>query len=47
MLDDFPRNAARQQQFEAEAQESLEAQRALEAAPRGSFEDYLAAYLAN
>ena len=47
MLDDFPRNAARRQEFEAEAQESLEAQRAIEASQRGSFEDYLAAYLAN
>jgi glutamate--cysteine ligase len=43
----FPRNEARWRQFEAEAEESLEAQRSLEAPQRGSFEDYLAAYLAN
>jgi glutamate--cysteine ligase len=42
----FPRNEARWRQFEAEAEESLEAQRSLEAAQRGSFEEYLAAYLA-
>ena len=47
MLGAFPRNAARWLEFEAEAQESLEAQRAIEASQRGSFEDYLAAYLAN
>ena len=37
----------RWREFEAEAQQSLQAQRALEASQRGSFEDYLAAYLAN
>jgi glutamate--cysteine ligase len=47
MLDAFARNEARWGQFEAEVQESLEAQRAIEASQRGSFEDYLAAYLAN
>ena len=41
------RNAARWQQFELEVQESLEAQRSLEASQRGSFDQYLAAYLAN
>jgi glutamate--cysteine ligase len=43
----FPRDQARWQQFEAEAEESLEAQRSLEGSQRGSFDDYLAAYLAN
>lgn len=47
MLGAFPRNAARWLEFEAEVQQSLEAQRAIEASQRGSFEDYLAAYLAN
>jgi len=40
-------NAARWQQFEAEVQESLEAQRSLEASQHGSFDQYLADYLAN
>ena len=43
----FPRNEARWREFEAEADESLQAQRALEAGRRGSFDDYLAAYLAD
>ena len=43
----FPRNEARWREFEAGVHESLEAQRALEAPQRGSFEQYLAAYLAN
>ncbi|HEY4975088.1 MAG TPA: glutamate--cysteine ligase, partial [Steroidobacteraceae bacterium] len=43
----FPRNEARWRQFEVEADESLEAQRSLEASQRGSFDDYLAAYLAD
>ncbi|MFI4868754.1 MAG: glutamate--cysteine ligase [Steroidobacterales bacterium] len=47
MLGAFPRNDARWREFEAEVQESLEAQRAIETSQRGSFEDYLAAYLAN
>ncbi|MGO9594276.1 MAG: glutamate--cysteine ligase [Steroidobacteraceae bacterium] len=47
MVGAFPRNEARRREFEAEVQESLEAQRAIEASQRGSFEDYLAAYLAN
>ena len=47
MLGAFPRDDARWREFEAEVQESLEAQRAIEASHRGSFEEYLAAYLAN
>jgi len=47
MLGVFPRNDARWREFEVEVQESLEAQRALETSQRGSFEDYLAAFLAN
>jgi glutamate--cysteine ligase len=47
MLGAFARNPARWRQFEAEAQESLEAQRAIEGSQSGSFDDYLAAYLAN
>ena len=43
----LPRNQARWQQFESEVEESLQAQRALERAQRGSFEQYLAAYLAD
>ena len=42
----LPRNQARWREFEAEAEESLQAQRSLEAKQRGSFEEYLAAYLA-
>jgi glutamate--cysteine ligase len=47
MLGAFPRNEARWREFAAEAEESLQAQRAIEASQRGSFEDYLTAYLAN
>jgi glutamate--cysteine ligase len=47
MLSALPRHAARWREFEAEAQQSLQAQHAIEASQRGSFEDYLAAYLAN
>jgi glutamate--cysteine ligase len=43
----LPRNQARWREFEVEAEESLQAQRSLEAAQRGSFEEYLAAYLAD
>jgi hypothetical protein len=43
----FPRNEARWRQFEAEAEESLQAQRSLEAAKHGSFDHYLAEYLAD
>ena len=42
-----PRDAARWQQFQLEVEESLEAQRSLETSQRGSFDQYLAAYLAN
>jgi glutamate--cysteine ligase len=41
-----PVNEVRQREFEHEAEESLEAQRRLEANQKGSFDDYLAAYLA-
>jgi glutamate--cysteine ligase len=47
MLDALPRDLARRQQFEVEVEESHQAQRALESAQRGSFEQYLAAYLAD
>jgi glutamate--cysteine ligase len=39
-------NAARLAEFANESAESLEAQRAIDAAPRGNFEEYLADYLA-
>jgi glutamate--cysteine ligase len=39
--------AAREREFESEVQESLDALAALERSQRGSFEDYLAAYLAD
>jgi glutamate--cysteine ligase len=39
--------AARAREFESEVQESLDALAALERSQRGSFEDYLAAYLAD
>ncbi len=42
----YPPNAARLAEFAGEAAESLEAARALEAAPRGDFGEYLANYLA-
>lgn len=45
-LDLYPPNAARLAEFAGEAAESLEAARALEAAPRGDFGEYLANYLA-
>ena len=45
-LDLYPPNAARLAEFAGETVESLEAARALEAAPRGDFEAYLANYLA-
>jgi glutamate--cysteine ligase len=40
-------DAARQREFASQAQESLEELSALESRQRGSFEDYLAAYLAD
>ena len=42
-----PRNDARRAEFEREAQESLEVQQSIEASQKGSFDEYLAAYLAN
>jgi glutamate--cysteine ligase len=47
LLGEALQDPARRQQFEAEAQASLQEQAAIEAAERGSFDDYLAAYLAN
>jgi glutamate--cysteine ligase len=40
-------NEARQREFEAEAQESLLAQASIERSQKGSFDEYLATYLAN
>ena len=40
-------NEQRQREFEAEAQESLEAQRSIEQSQKGSFDEYLATYLDN
>jgi len=45
-LELYPPNPARLAEFAGEAAESLEAQRAIDAAPRGNFEEYLAGYLA-
>jgi glutamate--cysteine ligase len=45
-LELYPPNAARLAQFAGEAAESLEAARAVAAASTGSFEEYLASYLA-
>ena len=45
-LDLYPPNAARLAEFANEASESLEAARAIEAATTGSFDAYLAQYLA-
>jgi glutamate--cysteine ligase len=45
-LELYPPNPARLAEFASEAAESLEAQRAIDAAPRGDFEEYLANYLA-
>ncbi len=45
LIEQQPRNAARQDEFEQEAHESLDAQGRLEAAERGTFEEYLGAYL--
>jgi glutamate--cysteine ligase len=44
---EVPENEARRREFEAQAQESFEAQRRIEASQRGSFDQYLATYLAN
>ena len=46
-LEAVPFNPERAREFEAEVQQSLEELAAIEAAQRGSFEDYLAAYLAD
>jgi glutamate--cysteine ligase len=46
-LEAVPFNPERAREFEAEVQQSLEQLAAIEAAQRGSFEDYLAAYLAD
>ncbi len=45
-LDLYPPNAGRLAEFASEAEQSLEAARALERSSTGSFEDYLATYLA-
>jgi glutamate--cysteine ligase len=45
-LDLYPPNQERLQEFSHEAQESLRAQRAIEAADTGTFDEYLARYLA-
>jgi len=42
-----PRNEARRREFEAQVEESMEAQRSIEASQKGSFDEYLAAYLAS
>jgi glutamate--cysteine ligase len=42
-----PRDEARRREFEAQAQESLQAQAFIEASQTGSFDQYLATYLAN
>lgn len=43
----LPRNDARRAEFEAQVQESLAAAYSIEASQKGSFDQYLAAYLAN
>jgi hypothetical protein len=43
----YPPNESRLGEFAAEAQESLEAQRNIEAADKANFEAYLAHYLAD
>jgi len=43
----YPPNVERLREFQAEAQESLRAQEAVEAADRVSFEEYLAVYAAS
>lgn len=45
-LELYPPNAERLAEFREEARESLEAARAVEAASTGSFDEYLARYLA-
>ena len=46
-LDLYPPNEERLREFSQEARESLAAQRAVEAADRGTFEEYLARYFAD
>jgi glutamate--cysteine ligase len=46
-LHEVPTRPERVREFEAEVQQSLEAYAAIDKAQRGSFEDYLAAYLAD
>jgi glutamate--cysteine ligase len=45
-LDLYPPNEERLREFSREAQESLAAQRSIEAADRGTFQEYLARYFA-
>jgi len=46
-LDLYPPNEERLREFGAEAQESLEAQRRIEATDTGTFEEYLKRYFAD
>jgi glutamate--cysteine ligase len=46
-IETAPVDQARRREFEAEAAQSVEEQSAIEASQKGSFDDYLAAYLAN
>jgi glutamate--cysteine ligase len=46
-IENVPINQAQRQEFEAEAEQSLEAQRLIETSQYGSFDEYLAEYLAN
>jgi hypothetical protein len=46
-LDLYPPNEERLREFSQEAHESLTAQQAIEAADRGTFEEYLARYFAD
>ena len=46
LVEAAPVNEVRQREFEREAEESLQTQQRLEETEKGSFEDYLAAYLA-
>ncbi len=44
LLDLYPPNEARLKEFAAEAEESLDRQRAMEAADRGTFDEFLERY---
>jgi glutamate--cysteine ligase len=46
-IDALPGNLVRRREFELEAQESLAAQRSIEQSQKGSFDEYLARYLAD